>query len=109
MAAANRDAERFVNPESLDLDRKITRHLAFGHGVHHCLGAPLARMEGQIALGSLLDRFPELSLAVPPRSSTGTTVMVWCCAGSRSCLSSPAGLSRGQTAAGDRGIQRQTP
>ncbi len=65
MAAANRDPERFVNPESLDLDRKITRHLAFGHGVHHCLGAPLARMEGQIALGSLLDRFPELSLAVP--------------------------------------------
>ena len=51
-------------PESLDLDREVTRHLAFGHGVHHCLGAPLARMEGQIALGSLLARFPELSLAV---------------------------------------------
>jgi cytochrome P450 len=65
MAAANRDPDRFVNPESLDLDRKVTRHLAFGHGVHHCLGAPLARMEGQIALGSLLGRFPELSLAVP--------------------------------------------
>ena len=64
MAAANRDADRFASPESLDLDREVTRHLAFGHGVHHCLGAPLARMEGQIALGSLLARFPELSLAV---------------------------------------------
>jgi cytochrome P450 len=65
MAAANRDPDRFINPESLDLDRDVSRHLAFGHGVHHCLGAPLARMEGQIALGSLLARFPDLSLAVP--------------------------------------------
>ena len=64
MAAANRDPDRFGSPESLDLNRDVTRHLAFGHGVHHCLGAPLARMEGQIALGSLLARFPELSLAV---------------------------------------------
>lgn len=65
MAAANRDPTRFAKPETLDLDRALTRHLAFGHGVHHCLGAQLARMEGQIALGSLLGRFPELSLAVP--------------------------------------------
>ena len=43
----------------------MARHLAFGHGVHHCLGAPLARMEGHLALGSLLRRFPQLALAVP--------------------------------------------
>jgi cytochrome P450 len=65
MAAANRDHDRYSNPESLDIDRGVTRHLAFGHGVHHCLGAPLARMEGNIALTSLLARFPDLSLAVP--------------------------------------------
>ena len=65
MAAANRDPDRYPSPESLDVDRTASRHLAFGHGVHHCLGAPLARMEGHIALTSLLGRFPELSLAVP--------------------------------------------
>lgn len=64
MAAANRDHNRYASPESLDIDRGTTRHLAFGHGVHHCLGAPLARMEGDIALGSLLRRFPQLSLAL---------------------------------------------
>ncbi len=65
LAAANRDADRYASPEQLDLDRAEARHLAFGHGIHHCLGAPLARMEGHLALGSLLRRFPELSLAVP--------------------------------------------
>ena len=65
LAAANRDADRHADPEVLDIDRADTRHLAFGHGIHHCLGAPLARMEGQLALGSLLHRFPELRLAVP--------------------------------------------
>jgi cytochrome P450 len=66
LAAANRDAERYPNPDELDIDRQATRHLAFGHGVHHCLGAPLARLEGHIALASLLLRFPRLTLAVPP-------------------------------------------
>jgi cytochrome P450 len=65
LAAANRDDDRYADPESLDLDRSVTRHLAFGHGIHHCLGAPLARLEGQVALGSLLRRFPQLILAVP--------------------------------------------
>jgi cytochrome P450 len=65
LAAANRDHDRYANPESLDVDRATSRHLAFGHGVHHCLGAPLARMEGHIALASLFGRFPELSVAVP--------------------------------------------
>jgi cytochrome P450 len=65
LAAANWDASRYSRPERLDLDRDEARHLAFGHGIHHCLGAPLARMEGQLALRTLLGRFPELSLAVP--------------------------------------------
>jgi cytochrome P450 len=68
MAAANRDDGKYDASESLDIDRAAARHLAFGHGVHHCLGAPLARMEGTVGLGTLLHRFPELALAVPPKS-----------------------------------------
>jgi cytochrome P450 len=67
LAAANRDPGRYANPELLDVDRPDVRHLGFGHGIHHCLGAALARMEGQLALGTLVRRFPELSLAVPAR------------------------------------------
>jgi cytochrome P450 len=63
LAAANRDGERFDQPDTLDLDRPNVRHLAFGHGIHFCLGAALARMEGQLALGALLERFPRLRLA----------------------------------------------
>jgi cytochrome P450 len=55
---------RWADPESLHLDLD-QRHLAFGHGIHFCLGAPLARMEGHVAFGSLLRRLPELRLAVP--------------------------------------------
>jgi uncharacterized peroxidase-related enzyme len=65
LAAANRDEAKYSHPESLDVDRAVTRHLAFGHGVHYCLGAPLARLEGRVALESLLRRFPQLTLAVP--------------------------------------------
>lgn len=65
LAAANRDREQYPRADVFDIDRSVIRHLAFGHGIHHCLGAPLARMEGQLALGSLLDRFPLLRLAVP--------------------------------------------
>jgi cytochrome P450 len=50
-------------PDRLDITRTGAGHLAFGHGIHHCLGAPLARFEGQIAIGGLLGRFPELNLA----------------------------------------------
>lgn len=64
LAAANRDIDHYVDPDRLDIDRAESRHLAFGHGIHHCLGAPLARMEGQLALWSLLRRFPDLRLAV---------------------------------------------
>ncbi|MFI6166816.1 cytochrome P450 [Nocardia sp. NPDC051052] len=63
--AANRDESVFDNSEELDLARNNNPHMAFGHGVHHCLGAQLARLELQVALGSLLQRFPTLHLAVP--------------------------------------------
>lgn len=62
LAAANRDADRFTHPDRIDVDRADTRHIAFGHGIHFCLGAALARMEATIAINRLLDRIPELSL-----------------------------------------------
>jgi cytochrome P450 len=65
LAAANRDRGQYARPDALELERAESRHLAFGHGIHHCLGAPLARMEGQLALRTLLRRFPDLRLAVP--------------------------------------------
>ncbi|MFB4279872.1 cytochrome P450 [Nonomuraea sp. MTCD27] len=64
-AAANRDPRRFDRPDRLDLRRQDNGHLGFGHGIHYCLGAALARAETQIALTALLDRFPALELAVP--------------------------------------------
>jgi cytochrome P450 len=66
ISSANRDPGRFPDPDRLDLSRDTSGHLAFGHGIHYCLGAALARVEGEVALGALLARFPRLSLAVPP-------------------------------------------
>ena len=54
-----------ISADTLDLTREPNRHLAFGQGVHFCLGAPLARLEGQIAINTLLRRIPDLRLAVP--------------------------------------------
>ncbi|QKW38256.1 cytochrome P450 [Actinomadura sp. NAK00032] len=65
LGAADRDPAVFDDPDRLDVTRAPKRHVAFGHGLHFCLGAPLARLEGQIAIGGLLDRFPDLALAVP--------------------------------------------
>lgn len=64
--AANRDPEKFDNPHTLDFDRPFNPHLAFGNGPHYCVGPWLARMEMQVMLRGLLDRFPGLRLAVPP-------------------------------------------
>ncbi|HEX3785803.1 MAG TPA: cytochrome P450 [Pseudonocardiaceae bacterium] len=64
LCAANRDPERYADPDQLGLTRE-SGHLAFGHGIHFCLGAPLARMEAEIAFNGLLDRFTDIELAVP--------------------------------------------
>ncbi|WP_231591474.1 cytochrome P450 family protein [Saccharothrix sp. ST-888] len=63
--AANRDPAHFPDPDRLDLARDTKGHLAFGHGIHRCLGAPLARAEGEIAFRRIVARFPRLRLAVP--------------------------------------------
>jgi len=65
LGSANRDERQFERPEELDITREPHRHIAFGLGAHYCVGAPLARMEGQIAISTLLCRLPELRLAVP--------------------------------------------
>lgn len=65
LKSANRDEQYFTNSEELDITRKIKRHLAFGQGVHMCLGAPLARVEGDIAFTTLLKRMPNLQLIIP--------------------------------------------
>lgn len=64
-AIADRDPSRFPDPDRLDVTREENAHLAFGHGLHYCLGAPLARLEGEIAIGTVLRRLPNLALAVP--------------------------------------------
>ena len=65
-SSADRDPAQFPDPDRLDIRRDAGSHVAFGHGIHYCLGAPLARMEAEVALGALLTRFPAISLAVPP-------------------------------------------
>ncbi len=66
LVGANTDPQQFQNPEVLDITRRENQHLAFGKGIHYCLGAPLARLEGQIALGTLFQRLPHLRLASNP-------------------------------------------
>jgi cytochrome P450 len=66
LASANRDERQFANPDVLDITRAPNKHLAFGWGAHYCIGAPLARLEGQIAITTLLRRCPDLRLAAAP-------------------------------------------
>jgi hypothetical protein len=63
VGSANRDAEKFPAPERLDINRPSSRTLGFGHGIHHCLGAALARMESQVAFETLFERLPDMHIA----------------------------------------------
>lgn len=65
IASANRDEQQFERADQFDITRQNNRHLSFGMGAHYCLGAPLARLEGQIAITALLKWMPELRMAVP--------------------------------------------
>ncbi len=66
IGSANRDPNYFDNPDSLDITRQNNKHLAFGQGPHYCLGASLARLEGQIAISTLIQRLPNLRLDIAP-------------------------------------------
>jgi cytochrome P450 len=74
LMSANRDERIFADADQLDITRQHNKHIGFGFGVHYCVGAPLARMEGAIAINTLLRRLPDLRLAVPPETLAWTTV-----------------------------------
>ncbi|MFJ1901473.1 MULTISPECIES: cytochrome P450 [unclassified Streptomyces] len=76
MADANRDPDRYPEPDRFDITRDARGHVAFGHGIHYCLGAPLARIEAAVAVGSLLERCPELALDADPDTLTWRTGML---------------------------------
>ncbi|MFH9243973.1 cytochrome P450 [Streptomyces lydicus] len=76
LASASRDPERYSAADDFDITRDARGHAAFGHGIHFCLGAPLARLEARIALRSLLERCPDLALDVDPGALTWRTGML---------------------------------
>lgn len=71
LSSANRDSSRYENPDTFDITRKVNDHIAFGKGIHYCLGAPLARLEGEIAINALLQRLPEI------RINTDAELLEW--------------------------------
>ena len=74
LGGANRDPDRFGRPDELDLTRSDKRHVSFGRGIHYCLGAPLAKLIGRVALEVLLDRFADIRIADPPPAFKPTAV-----------------------------------
>ena len=74
LAAADRDPQRFAAPDTLDLARRDNQHLGYGHGIHYCLGAALARMEARIFLTELLARTPEWDVTGAPEWTPSTLV-----------------------------------
>lgn len=74
IGSANRDPDVFENPDDLDIRRNSSSHLSFGRGIHYCLGAPLAKMEGRIALEGILRRFPSIRLAAEPERRPQTVL-----------------------------------
>jgi len=78
LASANHDERRFDDPDRFDIHRAIGQHVTFGYGSHYCLGAALARLEGRIALGEVLDRFPDWEIDTQrARRAPTTTVRGW--------------------------------
>jgi len=76
-ASANRDERQFENPDALDIHRKVGRHLSFGYGIHFCLGAALARLEGRIALDEVLNRFPEWEVDLAHAELDSSAIRGW--------------------------------
>jgi cytochrome P450 len=85
--AANRDPRRYEHPDRLDLARPVLRHLSFGNGIHHCLGAPLARQEARVALGRLLAQAPDYLIGEPVVRNTNMV-------STRGVVSLPASVKR---------------
>ena len=71
LGSANRDPEQFERPDELDFTRADNRHVAFGRGIHHCLGARLARLEARVAVEVLLERFADIQLVSDPPPTFG--------------------------------------
>jgi cytochrome P450 len=76
LGGANHDPAQFERPDELDVSRKDVRHLAFGHGIHFCLGAPLARLEAPIALNAMIQRFPSLRLSASAKPKWGNNFIL---------------------------------
>jgi cytochrome P450 len=74
IGSANRDEQQFQRPAEFDIDRTPNRHLAFGHGIHFCLGAPLARLEAAVALSKVTARFPQAEMAGEPQYKPNLTL-----------------------------------